>query len=117
MAKKKNPNRRGNPESTADNRPNPTSQGLTSLRPAQQSPPLKLGVKGDEFERRYRRAAMKSSAQADRLLNSLSRESSADKYNFLGFAIPALLILIIALSLTIISRGGHRGAAERSALR
>lgn len=89
MAKKKNPNRPGNPEPEAK----------------QENPSFEVGVKDDEFERRYRRAAMSSSAPADRLLNNLSRESSADKYNFLGFAIPALLILITALSLTIISRG------------
>ncbi len=99
MAKKKNSDRRGNPESTAYN-PKSNKPETRETKPS-----FEIGVKGDEFERRYRRAAMKSSAQADRLLNSLSRESSADKYNFLGFAIPALLILIIALSLTIISRG------------
>ncbi len=98
MAKKKNSDRRGNPESTGY-KPK-VDNSKTEAKPS-----FEIGVKGDEFERRYRRAAMKSSAQADRLLNSLSRESSADKYNFLGFAIPALLILIIALSLTIISRG------------
>ena len=104
MAKKKNPNRRGNPESTAYN-PKFNEPRADKPETHEAKPSFEIGVKGDEFERRYRRAAMKSSAQADRLLNSLSRESSADKYNFLGFAIPALLILIIALSLTIISRG------------
>lgn len=84
MAKKTNRNLSDNPEEKAS---------------------FELGVKGDEFERKYRRAAMSSSVPADRLLNSLSRESSADKYNFLGFAIPALIIVITALSLTVISRG------------
>ncbi len=99
MAKKKNPDRRGNLEAKANNPKDNESETRAAV------PSFEIGVKGDEFERRYRRAAMKSSTAADRLLNSLSRESSADKYNFLGFAIPALLILIIALSLTVISRG------------
>lgn len=103
MAKKKIQNRRSNSEAEtqvkADVRTEVGAEG------GQEKPSFEIGVKGDEFERRYRRAAMSSSAPADRLLNSLSRESSADKYNFLGFAIPAILILIIALSLTIISRG------------
>lgn len=109
MAKKKSPDRRGNPESTGykPKVDNPKTNESRANEPEARAakPSFEIGAKGDEFERRYRRAAMKSSAQADRLLNSLSRESSADKYNFLGFAIPALLILIIALSLTIISRG------------
>lgn len=99
MAKKKNPDRRSDPEAKSNN-PKDNESETRETKPS-----FEIGVKGDEFERRYRRAAMKSSASADRLLNSLSRESSADKYNFLGFAIPALLILITALSLTIISRG------------
>ncbi len=99
MAKKKNPDRRSDSEAKANN-PKDNESETRETKPF-----FEIGVKGDEFERRYRRAAMKSSASADRLLSSLSRESSADKYNFLGFAIPALLILITALSLTIISRG------------
>ena len=95
MAKKKNPNRRGNPE----------AETQVNTEVEQEKLSFEIGVKGDELERRYRRAAMSSSAPADRLLNSLSRESSADKYNLLGFVIPALLILITALSLTVISRG------------
>lgn len=94
MAKKKNQSRRDNEVK---------AQSQTEVR--ETKPSFEIGVRGDEFERRYHRAAMSSYAPADRLLNSLSRESRADKYNFLGLAIPALLILIIALSLTIISRG------------
>lgn len=92
MAKKKN---RGRANSQAD----------VEIKEAEQSPSFEIGVKGDDFDRKYRRAAKSETVPADRLLSELSRESRADKYNFMGFAIPALLIFIIALSLTIISRG------------
>lgn len=107
MAKKKIQNRRSNSEAEAQVKADVRADVRTQVETegGQEKPSFEIGVKGDEFERRYRRAAMSLSAPADRLLNSLSRESSADKYNFLGFAIPAILILIIALSLTIISRG------------
>lgn len=80
-------------------------QAAEEIKEIEQSPSFEIGVKGDDFDRKYRRAAKRETIPADRLLNELSRESRADKYNFMGFAIPSLLILIIALSLTIISRG------------
>ncbi len=82
-----------------------TAQSIQPVKEQKETPSFEIGVKGDDFDRKYRRAALSSTASADRLLNELSRESRADKYNFMGFAIPALLILIIGLSLTVISRG------------
>lgn len=52
MAKKKNPNRRGNPE----------AETQVNTEVEQEKLSFEIGVKGDEFERRYRRAAMSSSA-------------------------------------------------------
>ncbi len=72
---------------------------------SKETPSFEMGVKGDDFDRKYSRAARSGTAPADRLLYELSRETSADKYNFIGFAIPSLLIFVIALSLTVISRG------------
>lgn len=68
-------------------------------------PKFEIGVKGDEFDLKYRRAAANASSDADRLLGSLGRESKADKYNFLGFSIPAVIIVFAALSFILIGRG------------
>lgn len=75
-------------------------------------PKFEIGVKGDDFDLKYRRAYAEKTAEADRLLSDLSRESKADKYNFLSFAMPAVLVIIIALSLSIVSRGDIEEAIE-----
>lgn len=59
----------------------------------------------DGFDKRYRRAVAESAVSTNRLLSDLSRESKADKYNFLGAFIPAVLIIILSLSFVFISRG------------
>lgn len=75
-------------------------------------PKFEIGVKGDDFDLKYRRAYAGKTADADRLLSDLSRESKADKYNFLSFAMPAVLVIIIALSLSIVSRGDIEESIE-----
>lgn len=64
-----------------------------------------MGRENDEFEKKYHRAVAKSAMPANHLLNDLSRESSADKYNFIGAFIPIVLIIILAMSFIFISRG------------
>lgn len=64
-----------------------------------------IAADGDDFDKKYRRAVVEPSFSANRLLSSLSRESKADKYNFLGAFVPAVLIIILALSFVFISRG------------
>ena len=66
---------------------------------------IDLAARDDLFELKYHRAASSVYAPADRLLGELSRESKADKYNFLGFVLPTLLILLLALSFSIVGRG------------
>ncbi len=68
-------------------------------------PKFEIGVKGDEFDIKYTRAASKSSHDADKLLQELSRESKADKFNFLSLALPLVIIVIAALSFAFVSRG------------
>lgn len=59
----------------------------------------------DEFGKRYRRAVAEAAMPTNRLLNDLSRETRADKYNFIGAFIPIILIIILAISFAFISRG------------
>lgn len=68
-------------------------------------PKFEIGVKGDEFDIKYSRAASKKSHDADKLLQELSRESKADKFNFLSLALPLVIIVIAALSFAFVSRG------------
>ena len=66
------------------------------------SPETAFGGRDPEFDKKYHRAANESFVKADKLLNELSRETEADKYNFLGFAIPALIIMIAAVSFALV---------------
>lgn len=68
-------------------------------------PKFEIGVKGDEFDIKYRRAAATVNNDAERLLDDLGRESKADKYNFLSFSISAVLIALFSLSIILVSRG------------
>ncbi len=70
-----------------------------------EAPKFELGVKGDDFDIKYTRIASAKSHDADKLLQNLSRESKADKYNFLSFALPIVIIVIAALSFAFVSRG------------
>lgn len=73
--------------------------------PASEVPKFELGVKGDDFDIKYTRIANAKSHDADKLLQNLSRESKADKYNFLSFALPMVIIVIAAFSFAFVSRG------------
>lgn len=66
---------------------------------------LELGEKGDDFDIKYTKIANAKSHDADKLLQALSRESKADKYNFLSFSLPIVIIVIAALSFAFVSRG------------
>lgn len=59
----------------------------------------------EDFDRKYRRAVAVTNIPTDRLLNDLSRESKADRYNFLGAFVPIILIIILSLSFILIGRG------------
>ncbi len=67
-------------------------------------PKFEIGQKGDEFDISYSRAVRNANADADELLTDLSQEQGADRYNFIGFAIPVLVLLFFALSFILINR-------------
>ncbi len=68
------------------------------------TPKFEIGQKGDEFDINYSRAVRNASADADDLLTDLSQEQGADRYNFIGFAIPILVLLFFAISFILINR-------------
>lgn len=65
---------------------------------------FEIGQKGDDFDLSYTRAVKNATADTDKLLTDLSSKSGADKYNFVGFAVPALIIMFFALSFLLIGR-------------
>lgn len=73
--------------------------------PAKEIPAFEIGRKGDEFDRMYTKAVREKTADADRLLKDLSRESKADKFNFLDAIVPLLIIAFAALTFGVVSRG------------
>lgn len=76
----------------------------TDAVPEKETPKFEIGKKGDEFDLSYSRAVRNVSADADELLTDLSQEQGADRYNFIGFAIPVLVLLFFALSFILINR-------------
>lgn len=79
---------------------------------AQESAPLgvpkfEIGVKGDEFDIKYTKAAAAPSAEADSLLRSLSREYRSVGFSLLNFAVVALVWIMLALSFAFLSREGN----------
>lgn len=73
--------------------------------PAKETPAFEIGRKGDEFDRMYTKAVREKTADADRLLKDLSRESKADEFNFLDAILPFLIIVFAALTFGVVSRG------------
>ena len=69
-------------------------------------PKFEIGVKGDEFDRKFTRAARAKTADADGLLRSLSRESRALGFDFINFAVMTLLLAFFALSFAFLAREG-----------
>ncbi|MCD7823196.1 MAG: SH3 domain-containing protein [Oscillospiraceae bacterium] len=72
--------------------------------PEANAPEFEIGQKGDEFDISYSRAVRNANADTDELLSDLSQEQGADRYNFLGFAIPVLVLLFFAISFILINR-------------
>ena len=89
----------------------PSQQAAESLVPK-----FEIGVKGDEFDLKYTRAAAEKTAGADSLLRSLSKESRAAEFNLINFAVLALLILLAALSFAFLSREDTPPKFKASAL-
>lgn len=72
--------------------------------PKSEVPKFEIGVKGDEFDLKFTRAANEKTAEADNLLRNLSKETRVFGYNFLNFAVLAVLLLVMALSFAFLSR-------------
>ncbi|MCD7847438.1 MAG: SH3 domain-containing protein [Oscillospiraceae bacterium] len=68
------------------------------------APRFEIGQKGDEFDISYSRAVRNANADADELLTDLSQEQGADRYNFIGFTVPVLVLLFFAISFILINR-------------
>ncbi len=98
MAKK----RSKKPKQAASSAP---AKKQTEERTEKSIPQFEMGVKGDDFDRAYTRAAKEATADTDRLLYTLSRESRADKFNLLELLIPFIIILFASLTFAVLSRG------------
>ncbi len=94
MAKKKN-----------KKAPQPKAEQIINQEPISSVPKFEIGVKGDEFDLAYTKAAKQATLDTDRLLYNLSRESRADKFNLLDALVPFILIVFTALAFITISRG------------
>lgn len=70
----------------------------------QATPAFEIGKKGDEFDLAYTRAAKEKTADTDKLLYDLSRESAADKFNFTDVILPFIVIFFAALTFMALSR-------------
>lgn len=90
MAKKR---RKKNPAAAAEAKPSPSV------------PKFEIGVKGDEFDLKYTRAAAAKTSDADSLLRGLSKETRISGYNLLNFAVLLLVMTALALSFAFLSRG------------
>lgn len=69
-------------------------------------PKFEIGVKGDEFDVKFTRAAAAKTAGADNLLRNLSKETRLSTYNFWNFAVLVLIFLLMTMSFALLSRGG-----------
>ena len=90
MAKKR---RKKNPAAAVEAKPSPSV------------PKFEIGVKGDEFDLKYTRAAAAKTSDADSLLRGLSKETRISGYNLLNFAVLMFVIIALALSFAFLSRG------------
>ena len=90
MAKKR---RKKNPAAAVEAKPSPSV------------PKFEIGVKGDEFDLKYTRAAAAKTSDADSLLRGLSKETRISGYNLLNFAVLLLVMTALALSFAFLSRG------------
>ena len=69
-------------------------------------PKFEIGVKGDEFDIAYTRAAAAETEKVSALMSGLSRESKRTGLDLLNFAILSLLLLMMAASFAFLSRSG-----------
>lgn len=68
-------------------------------------PSFEIGKKGDEFDLAYTKALREKTADTDKLLYDLSRESATDKFNFTDIVLPFVLIFFASLTFIAVSRG------------
>lgn len=95
---------------------NPAAQ--PSPKPVEESraPKFEIGVKGDEFDLKFSRAASEKTGGADALLRSLSKETRNAGYDLLCLAVPALVLILMAVSFFALSRSGNPPKLSLSAL-
>lgn len=74
--------------------------------PVSSVPKFEIGVKGDEFDLKYTRAAAAKTSDADSLLRGLSKETRVAGCNLINVAVLTLTVLILALSFAFLSRSG-----------
>lgn len=67
-------------------------------------PKFEIGVKGDEFDIKYTRAAQKEHNRAEALFKSIFRESSRTISDLVCFAVLALMMIFMSLSFAFLSR-------------
>lgn len=74
---------------------------------SESTPKFEIGVKGDEFDLKFSRAASQKTGGADTLLRNLSKETGISGYNLLNFAVLTLTVLFFSLSFALLSRSGE----------
>lgn len=74
-------------------------------QPEQTVVQFEIGKKGDEFDLAYTKALREKTADTDRLLYNLSRESAADKFNFTDVILPFIVLFFASLTFIAVSRG------------
>lgn len=67
-------------------------------------PKFEIGVKGDEFDIAYTRAAAAETEKVSALMTGLSRESKKLGLDLVNFAVLSLLLILMALSFAFLSR-------------
>lgn len=109
MAKKKR--RKQQPQGRQARPKQPVSQPVERAVPK-----FEIGVKGDEFDIAYTRAAAAEKQKVDALMAGFSRQSRKNGLNLLNFAILSLLILLMASSFAFLSRSGNAPALRAEKL-
>lgn len=97
------------------NRVQPPVQEAVKSAPAT-VPEFEIGKKGDEFDRKYTRAAAASKSKADALLRNLSKETRAAEYNLINAAVLVLTLIVLAMSFAFLSRSGDAPKMRLSTL-
>lgn len=88
------------------NKPSVISADIAETKPeVKTAPAFEMGKKGDEFDLAYTKALREKTADTDKLLYDLSRESATDKFNFTDIIIPFVLIFFASLTFIAVARG------------